>query len=110
MKKLGAKALDICAKGREGGLKQKEIVKKLVAQGYTSETGRTVDQSAVSRFMRKHGLVYRTTNRKKHTRKRKTVTKQPRANILKDMEDILTSNLSESLKKQLVVVIAKQVK
>jgi hypothetical protein len=112
-KTLDKDALDLALKLREQGKKQHEIATILMAQGYVSITGKKLDQTQVSVFLRQNGhrtfAPYSKAN-SAPTYESAPLAQPPRrkkknAGLLHQLTEILSSNLAEDVKEELVILM-----
>lgn len=105
-KLLDDEALKVCRAGFEMARQQQAICEDLRKLGYQSVTGKPVSTSTVCKFMLGHGMRY-TTRYSKGTPKPKTVS-TTKGSLTQKLTELLTSNLSEGMKEDLIAVVVRQ--
>ncbi len=95
-KTLDEKAYVVAKKLSDEGHFQKEIAKQMTAKGYVTSTGKAVDQTDISKLLLSHGT------RKKA---RRVVKRDTSKRLLKDLREVMDSNISAKLKERMVRTI-----
>lgn len=95
--------LPVIMKMREEGKGQREIAKLLHKMGHRTVFGKQITQSDVSAFLRQNGVR----SVAPYTRKAKGATKKPKQkepvdSLLRDVDDLVSSNLGPALKEKIL--------
>lgn len=105
---LDKEAFEFCFKAREEKKTQLWMTEALEGMGYRKEGGSSYSQSEVSRFLIKNGLRMNVAVKRKPTRSSSAPKyEQPKPSIMTDIQDILTSNLSEQMKEKMILLLVK---
>lgn len=120
IKEITPEVIQDIVKLYKNGTTQRDIAALLDKQGFTTSTGKSVDQTKVSRLLRQEGLGRYTHARTKGPPPESAPPQQappkPRPpwrapkddGLLHEIQDLLTSNLSDELKRKFIVQIVRE--
>lgn len=104
-KPLDAFAIESSRKWKEEGLRQMDILRKLLALKYTQPNNtRPIDQTTLSRTLRANNIRWN----KYSSRGGKSAEEVPTSNIIHHIEELISSNLPVNLKEKFIINIVKE--
>ena len=97
---LDNKALEVCKKMEDK--RASEIAEVLAGKGYVNKNNEPVSGANVQYFMRGHGIRCFGMHFEKKAKKKSTAARFTGASLVKDVEEVVTSNLSPEMKERVL--------